>query len=152
MSIQDLGAIGEFIGSMVIVVTLIYLAIQNRQQHKLMMSSAFQSRTATLLELYSEIARDPELAEIVMRSNQGAVLTDLERFRLSYWVQCFLKTGENIFFQSKLGVIEEEFTATLEALRDRVADNEQMRATWFQVKSQYSKSFQIYIDEKVRDA
>ena len=30
MSVQDLGAIGEFIGSMLILVTLIYLAIQNR--------------------------------------------------------------------------------------------------------------------------
>jgi len=149
MSIQDLGAIGEFLGSLVIVVTLVYLAIQNRQQQKLLMSSAFQARTATLLGLYSEIARDAEFAAIVMKSNAGVALTELESFRLSYWMQCFLKTGENIFFQAKLGVIEEEFTATLEALRDRVVENESMRTTWLAVKPQYSASFQRYIEERL---
>ena len=64
MTIFELGALGEFLGSIAVVFTLIYLALQIRQNTR---SGRAQSRQ-TLINQWSstnwELSRDPELLRI----------------------------------------------------------------------------------------
>ena len=71
MNIMELGALGEFVGSVGVVVTLFYLAIQIRQnteqQKRVEMESrvsAVNASAAALRENRKAVYQDAELAEI----------------------------------------------------------------------------------------
>ena len=51
MTIFELGAIGEFVGSFAVVFTLIYLSIQIKQNSRLMKAQNYEQRTEHLREL-----------------------------------------------------------------------------------------------------
>jgi len=150
MSIEELGSIGEFVSAIIIVVSLIYIALQSKQTHRLMQSTAFQARTATTLDLYRQAATSPELAEIMVKNTAGEELTANERLRIQFWQRCFLKTAENIHFQLELGVIDPEFAETLDGLPNAVANNRNgLGETWEIHKNEYRKPFQEFIEERL---
>ena len=62
MSIQDLGAIGELLGSIAIFVTLVYLAIQTRLNRKALMDSALIELNRSFSSVNQNIIGSPEIA------------------------------------------------------------------------------------------
>ena len=76
MTISDLGAIGELIGSFAVLLTLIYLAIQVRhsrelleRQERLGLGQAYQAKFSSRIELEKLVI---ELAEVSVRVHKGA--------------------------------------------------------------------------------
>jgi uncharacterized membrane protein YebE (DUF533 family) len=71
MSLQDLGSLGEFIGSIAVLATLIYLAYQTRQTTK-MLAQSKDAQTASMIQatynlwhnLYGRILESPDTARI----------------------------------------------------------------------------------------
>ena len=59
MSLQDLGNIGEFIGAVGVVASLIYLALQIRQNTKAVRRTAHISAVDAFNDFNSLVARDP---------------------------------------------------------------------------------------------
>ena len=150
MTIQDLGSIGEFVSALIIIVTLIYIAIQSKQTQNLLRSSSFQDRTTTAVNLYSEVATSGDLAKILAKNNSAQPLTDDEQIRLRFWQLCILKASENIHYQLQIGVLEGEFEATLdESVVQAIRDVPGLRQVWEENKAQFGKSFQNFIDERV---
>ena len=70
MDIQDLGALGEFIGSIAIVVTLIFLTVETRQARNATQQSNRQARHLIRSQLNQALAVNPQLAEVMTRSNR----------------------------------------------------------------------------------
>ena len=66
MSISDLGALGEFIGSVAVLLTLIYLAKQVKDNSKLINSAVYESYMSSYTELNQAIATNPDTARVVM--------------------------------------------------------------------------------------
>ena len=78
-SIQDIGALGEFLGSVAVLLTLVYLAVQTRASRQatdlqtfLALSNNGSSVFATLL------ASNPEALEIFWKGNAGEPLDERE--------------------------------------------------------------------------
>jgi hypothetical protein len=63
MNIQDLGALGEIIGAIAIVVTLAYLAIQIRYAKVAVTDQSRQSRAAALREINGRLIDNDELRQ-----------------------------------------------------------------------------------------
>ena len=51
MTLEDLGNIGEFVGAVAVVVSLLYLAVQIRQNSRLLRSAASQAAASLMLGL-----------------------------------------------------------------------------------------------------
>jgi len=62
-TIQDLGAVGEFLGSIAVLVTLIYVAIQVREARREGASTALQQRSNQVLSVYGGATTSDSLAE-----------------------------------------------------------------------------------------
>jgi hypothetical protein len=73
-TVQDLGAIGEFIASIAVLVTLIYLAIQSTQTKRQMKISIRQARTDTVIRLQLERISNESVKSALMKATGGAVL------------------------------------------------------------------------------
>ena len=90
MTLQDLGSIGEFVGSIVVMLTLIYLAVQVRQ------NTAQQKREETVSiqrgqnQVVSQL-RDPAMVRAYVRAADGETpATVADRSRAIVWVVQYL--------------------------------------------------------------
>ena len=82
MSIQDLGSIGEFISSIAVLVTLLYLAVQVRQTRNATVASTMLANRMQFQSIM--IAnRDSLIAPIIVKADKDEVLSDEEEYRLS---------------------------------------------------------------------
>ena len=64
MSIMELGALGEFVGSFFVLITLVYLSIQVRQNNKMTRTNMRMAVSAAQVDAM-KIYVDPKVAEIV---------------------------------------------------------------------------------------
>ena len=67
MTLSELGALGELVGSIVVLATLAYLAIQTRQTKFAAQSTARHTATATMNQNSQNAAASDEYAEIISR-------------------------------------------------------------------------------------
>ena len=84
MSIQDWGAIGEILGSIGVILTLLYLAAQIRQNNRSLIETSSSQISQSLANINSRLSSDPEFADIFVRGREGLKNLDaleVERFR-----------------------------------------------------------------------
>ncbi len=67
MTIQEIGSLGEFVAAIATIATLVYLAIQIRQNTAVARSAATQEVLGSFRELIRELALSPELGRIHTR-------------------------------------------------------------------------------------
>jgi hypothetical protein len=105
MTIQDLGAIGEIVGAIAVVATLIYLATQIRQNNELLRSGSRQALVGNdLTSLRANLENSSVFAKFV--SEQP--LTPEEQLNLSFMFSLDLRNREFEYFQYKNGLLDEE--------------------------------------------
>lgn len=116
MSWEALGAIGELVGATAVLITLVYLALQMRQNTRAVRIAA---RT-TLQEAFSGVAdllaSSPEIAELYLK---GCVdyraLSKIDRLRFSSVLQNYLFSIDMAHQQASEGLMET--TTVLERVR-----------------------------------
>ena len=64
MTLEDLGNVGEFIGGLAVIATLVYLAVQIRQNTKLLRRSAEQTSRSDSTAAIALAAQSPENAAV----------------------------------------------------------------------------------------
>jgi hypothetical protein len=97
MSLQELGSVGEFIGGIAVLVTLIYLAVQLRQGNRLQSSEAIR----TFMHEYNDTLaqmEDPTLAELYrLGSKNFEGLPRHGQHRIHVWLEQVLRTNYAAF-------------------------------------------------------
>jgi hypothetical protein len=124
MSLEDLGNIGEFVAAVAVIVSLIYLAVQIRQNTQSMHAAAAHQATVGASVFTMPIAESEELARIfstgLFRPDQ--LTTEEERIR---WLVLFItlfRHYEDVFLQYKNGTVgAESWEAWLNAMRPFLA-------------------------------
>jgi hypothetical protein len=125
MTIFELGALGEFFGSLVVVFTLVVLIYQIRQNTKSLdesrrvaMAMAYQVRAGAAQDVSMDFANSPYLPEIMTKLEDAGfprdpesleVLdpTELKRFRNFQLAQQI--RVDNQFYQYQQGFLDEEY-------------------------------------------
>ncbi len=110
MTLEDLGNVGEFVGALAVVASLIYLAVQLRQSTKQMVENGEEARLAALeraVQTASQfrfaMIRDAGVADIWLRGSRD--LTDLneqEALRFYLLVSDLLFNHETYFMRCQL--------------------------------------------------
>jgi hypothetical protein len=95
---QLLGNYGEFVGA--IVITLVYLAIQVRQNTRMMRASIRQARSDSSVHLYS-LGATRVVAEIRAKESGGKDSTVLEEERMFLRTICVWRQQQTVFFQAQ---------------------------------------------------
>ena len=94
---------------------LIFELNQNRRMMErelvFMEAQAYQSRAKTALEMNLQEAMDRDLVGLVLRAKQQGLsdLTDVERQVLFHYYNARRVIGENVFQQTQLGLLPQEF-------------------------------------------
>ncbi len=102
---QLLGNYGEFVGAIAIVITLVYLAIQVRQNTRMMRASIRQARSDSAVHLYS-LGATSVIAENREKESRGEALTEVEEDRMFLWNICIWRQQQTTFFQAQDGLLD----------------------------------------------
>jgi hypothetical protein len=109
MNWDALAATAELISAMLVVVTLVYLAMQLRENTKMLRTSAADRALAFVLEFTGDMARDKEVSQLLTHGIEDwDSLSESERARLAYVLFRLFKIMENIHYLHTLGNLDEE--------------------------------------------
>ncbi len=146
MNWEAIGAAGEILAAIAVVVTLIYLAKQIRQNSQAVQISALRDTTEHWHRWSEVLATSPELAVIVARGNKSyRQLPESEAMRYGAYVQMFFDSAES--YRSL--VLEHAVQKNLHVLESIVA--RRFRETGFQEwwsdnRADYEAGFVTWIE------
>ena len=121
MSITELGALGEFVGSLAVLATLVYLAIQVRQSkamlmenRKISLAQTYQARASMAGQI--NMAVDPEIfgnklggkSPYELTVDDLAELSETERVQIARYYGLLLVSLDNVFYQARLGLVDND--------------------------------------------
>jgi hypothetical protein len=141
MTIQDWGAIGELIGAIAVVITLIYLAKQIGQNtlamqeaRKLALAQTYQMRSDALQEMVVQAADSQFIGPIIVKLTEAGypervaaleVLTAQELGRFRLWQIAQQTHWDNMHYQYQQGYLDAEYYE--DAFKERVV---RLAPTW----------------------
>jgi len=106
MGIMELGAIGELVGGVAVIATLIYLALQVRQNSDAIrrsndyaQASSIQDSNSLYVRVFSQLSQDAELASIYHRATTGEPLDEVETTRFGAFANSFMAYSEALYHQ-----------------------------------------------------
>ncbi len=146
MNWQAIGAIGEILAAIAVVVTLIYLAKQIRQNAQAVQVSALRDTTEQWHRWSEVLAASPELADIVARGNKSyKQLPENEAMRYGAYVQMFFDSTES--YRSL--IVEHQVQKELDVLESIVARRiceTGFREWWSENHPDYNSEFVDWIN------
>ena len=112
MNWEAVGAVGEIVGAIAVVITLIYLARQMRQNSSALRSTTAQSANEMAFSVYNPIvANEYGLADILLRGlRDPELLSDLEMARFTANWQAHSLLGRTSFINIKMGILTTGFS------------------------------------------
>ena len=141
MSILELGALGEFLGSIAVLATLVYLSMQIRhntrsmdESKKLALAQTYQVRSDALQMMLVQAADSEHIGPIINKLTSAGYPEDIsaldelsavERQRFRLWQIAQETHWDNMFFQYQQGFIDEEYYR--DSFRKRV---KRLAPTW----------------------
>ena len=153
VSLSDLASVGNFISSVAVVASLVFLYFQVRQvgeQVKLAEKSAraviAQERLNRISSIQMQAAEEPSLADASFRGMAGAELTPTQfnQFR-AFAVARFLNS-EDSYFQHKNGLLSDEAFATFERTFAAALRQPGVRVMWKRARDGFEPEFVAYTD------
>ena len=106
MNWTAIGAIGEVLGAVAVVVTLLYVARQLDEQSRALTTSVRDSAFQQLQEWNYQVMADPHLSHLFQRgaaTDDWSGFTPEERSRLIHVFYSFFKTFENVYLHTAEG-------------------------------------------------
>lgn len=149
MSLIELGALGEFIGSIAVLATLVYLVFQIRQNT---LSIRSQSRFHVLEALNADmkLQLDSEFTQLVAKSGSGDASIN-ERRKLGWVWASLMSHLEMLYFEIEEGALPKTFESTL---KFRVASTflpADANALWEVHRRMFTGDFRSYVDAQLRE-
>jgi hypothetical protein len=143
-----LGNIGEFVGSVAVLVTLIYLAIQVRQNSNTIAGATEMDMAREMAAWHARVTSDPELMQLYEKGASDQSMTELEMMRYRWLIAELLWLNEGYYKQHLRGLISNEawediVTSTVGLLRGEV-----LKTWWESRASALSDDFVSYIDQR----
>jgi hypothetical protein len=106
MTFQDLANLGDAIGGLGVVISLLYLAVQIRQNTRAVRSSSYHQAAEQMWNYCLAVAQDASLAEILAKRVEGQSLTAGEQIRASVADQALIYGFENMLRLHEEGLID----------------------------------------------
>ncbi len=148
MTIQELGSIGEFVSSIAVLVTLIYLVIQIRHNRNATVASTLQM-TRIQFQNIAIANRDSAIAPIIIKADKGEPLTEEEEYRLSNHVNLQWNLLFSEYVQEQIGYTEGWTPSDKIALQRIFYRYDGRAAAWWEStgKEIYPAEFVDYVEQ-----
>jgi hypothetical protein len=119
VTFEQLGGLGEFIGALAVVSSLVYVAREIRENSRATRLAAMQSSMLAAQNVMALQAQDRDLARVIrvgMTDPDELTEDEFQQFRI--WLFLVLRVHEDMFVQHRAGVIDDDtWLARADSLR-----------------------------------
>jgi hypothetical protein len=151
MDLATLANLGEFIGGLVVMVSLVYLAHQVRQNTLSLRTENYARVLDRMSTIQAQIATDADLNRIVVRGSQDpGGLTPTERIRFTWAMYELIGAGEFMFHQGQAGTLPDDVWERWKATIVWWLSFPGIRLWWAARPSPFSRSFEAFVDDVLR--
>jgi len=150
MSLDDIGNIGELIGAIGVIITLIYLAIQIRQNTGALKATSHQETTREASDFVAQIAGDADVARIFnIGAKEWNDLDGDDRLRFSMLLFRVFFNFQNLYnLHQKDGIDNEYWDSQLQIMMWFMSMPGVLR--WWEVgKGQLRKGFVEFMEQEI---
>lgn len=153
MNWEAIGAIGELIGATGVIFSLVYLAVQIRNQIKENQIAVNNSLTQQWGELMQALAADQTLYGIWRRGVEDFEgLSEIERGRFSSILANFSQIFESVHLHHTEGRVDEQIWEGFELRIRDIFSTPGVRTWWSHRSHWHSKRFQTFISKEINSA
>lgn len=150
-SLSALAAVGEFISAIAVLISLIYLALQIRQNTQTVRANTHHAGSTAWAGLTAQIASDAELSELY---HQGRVSPDAlspeQTRRFELLMDSVLAQIENFFIQHRLGILPQSNQDRFAEILRAQFRSEGARRYWKRRRTLYTAPFVAYIERELQ--
>ena len=114
MNWEAIGAIAELAAAIAVLPTLVYLAIQLRQNTRALKSATIDSLNSSMAENARTMAENSEIVELLVKTDSGKKLDEVETARYHYLLIMLVRRFEGFYFQTSLGFVDPQMTVGYE--------------------------------------
>ncbi len=146
--LKNIALIAEIFGGIAILVTLIFVGIQFRDNIKATRSATATATIEALSNWYTELGNNSESSELFYNFMADPdVLTPQQRFQVVMNVHGVFMVFQNSFYLSKEGTLDDEMQNSLTSVVLGVMDQPGFKFYWEQRKSFLLEEFRMYIED-----
>ncbi|WOJ93767.1 hypothetical protein R0135_01040 [Congregibacter variabilis] len=150
MNWDAIGATGELIGAITVMVTLIYLVIQLKQNTRALKSSTFQQVSNVMAQNWEVIIANPDMAALFLKAASGLkALDEKERFLFGAIATMLFRRVETVYTQEALGAIDARLTAGFKQSCISSLSHAGMREWWQQSQAAFSSEFVLWVNKEL---
>ena len=146
MSWEAIGAIGEIVGASAVFVSLIYLALQIRNQNREARAAAMHDIWVGFRDSISAFG-DQQTSEVYTKALAQEELSDAEQLQLIVGVQRILRVWEEAFMQKNRGRLDDEVWEVMTIQFSSVMGGHAFQTVWKLRKDVYSSAFRRFVDD-----
>ena len=108
MNWEAIGAVGEILGALAVVATLIYLSVQIRHSIQTTKGLVRDSASDRIVDDMRTSYIDKDVASAIIKLQKGQELSELESYCLGRHVRATLRVYENLYYQYRQGFFDRE--------------------------------------------
>ena len=138
----EVEAIGQIAGTVVVAVSLFYLAIQVRQSALAIKAESARAAVAAVRDFNESMINDPRVARIFRLGAEGLDrLTEDERAQFAHVALNFFKTAEDLHYQYLRGTLDPEVWESWRTLVSLYGTSPGFREYWIKRSAFFTRSF-----------
>jgi hypothetical protein len=147
MTLEQFAWLGNIVSGLGVIATVIYTAIQIRNNTLAVRASAFQEVVDSFASISFDIAKDENLTDLFLRAGRDfSALSDVERARYNFMLLSFLRRAESLYFQTETRTLRDKHWAGIHASIEWVVSSPGARASWKEIKTRFNPQFTAFID------
>ena len=150
LSLADWGHIAEIFGAVAVVVSLVYVGMQLKQNTEAIQAQTAQMVLATYADYQFAIIGEEALSPLMIKADTGEELTAEEARRLNVWAHLLIGNWERTYRSFQSGLMDEKDWRSWDVyFRDALELSYVMDAWVTSVTGAYELGFTRYVNEEV---
>jgi len=152
LDLQALANLGEFIGGLVVIVSLAYLAAQVRQNTQSLRTENYARALDRISAMQSQMSRSGQSATLFSKGVvDSAALSPQERIQFTWWAYELFGAFEFMFHQAQARAMPDEVWERWSATTAWWLSFRGIQAWWAAKPAPFSASFSAFVNTCIRD-
>jgi hypothetical protein len=151
MTVFELGAIGEFVGALLLFASLVFVGLQIRQNNLGMKVAAKQEMTRQYTDYMDSLISNQEISDLYTRGIAGETLTEAEVHRFNYMMAKAAWYYASMFYQREIKALSDAEWHQPKDLISRAVRTRGFREWWQRRGGEFTPSFRAFVEQQMHE-